>query len=294
MQQSALVLGASGRFGRNTMQAFRNSGWNVRAFDRKKDDLETVARGKDVIIYGWNPTYDRWQAEVPGQVKQVIAAARASGSTVLFPGNVYVYGSGSPANLSVETVHGATNPLGRIRIEMEEALRQSGVKTIVLRAGDFLDTEASGNWFDTIIAKNVAKGRISYPGDPHIPRAWTYLPDFAHAFVELAEIRHQLPEFSTLNYSGYTLSGSEIADVLRVQVRPMSWLPIRLLKPFWPVAKHLLEMRYLWNMPHYLDGSEFKQLLPEFRETPQDRALKTAASFKINPNKAMVGTRAAI
>ncbi len=293
MTQTALVLGQTGRFGRNATRAFKLAGWEVRGFDRASDRLAAAAKGADVIVYGWNPSYDKWHIEVAGQLERVICAAHASNATVLFPGNVYVYGSDSTPTLSVDTAHAATNSLGVIRCKMENALRASGVKTIILRAGDFLDTEASGNWFDRIIAKNLAKGILNYPGNTHIPHAWTFLPDFARAFVALADIRHELPDFTSLNYEGYTLSGLELAAHLNARITRMHWLPVQLLRPFWPMARHLLEMRYLWDMPHQLDGSEFKEVMPGFQPTPVLEALRTAVSFQIDPNQPVVRTRLA-
>ncbi|MCF6316055.1 MAG: hypothetical protein L3J30_07185 [Marinosulfonomonas sp.] len=48
--------------------------------------------------------------------------------------------------------------MGRIRTEMEAAYRDSGVRTIILRAGDFIDTQASGNWFDKVMTPKLDKG----------------------------------------------------------------------------------------------------------------------------------------
>jgi NAD(P)-dependent dehydrogenase (short-subunit alcohol dehydrogenase family) len=39
MQQTVLILGGNGRFGRATAEAFWNAGWRVRVFDRKTDRL---------------------------------------------------------------------------------------------------------------------------------------------------------------------------------------------------------------------------------------------------------------
>ncbi len=294
MTQTALVLGATGRFGRNMANAFEAAGWAVRRFDRKTDDLETAARGADVIVQGWHPSYEKWAKEVPGLTKRVIAAARASGATVLIPGNMYVYGAESPAVITEDTPHNARNLLGKIRVDMEAAFASSGVKTIVLRGGDFLDTEPSGNWFDKIIVKNLHKGVFTYPGDCNIPRTWAYLPDMCRAFVMLAEKRASLPVFTTLNYEGYTLSGAQMAKVLGVTARRMNWLPIYLVAPFWKVGRHLIEMRYLWDMPHQVDGSALRGLLPEFRETPVNEALHRAASFNINPNEPVIRGRATV
>ena len=75
-----------------------------------------------------------------------------------------------------------------------------------------------------------------------------------------------------------------------VKIRRMSWLPLQLLSPFWAMAKGLLEMRYLWNKPHHLDGTRFRQLLPDFAATPLDEALQAALQFQINPDQPMART----
>lgn len=294
MTRTALILGATGRFGRTMETALTTAGWITRKFNRATDDLARSAKGVDLIVFGWNPTYDKWAALVPGQTRNIIAAAKANNATVLIPGNVYVYGENSPDIWRESTPHRATNPLGQIRITMEQAFENSGVKTILLRGGDFLDTEPSGNWFDRIICKNLARGTFTYPGNPNIARSWAYLPDFCHAFVQLAEERDSLQKFTTLNYEGYTLTGTEMARVLGVKPTQMNWLPIHLARPFWPLARHLLEMRYLWDKPHQMDGTALRAILPDFRETPISEALASAASFQINPNKPVIRTRAAI
>jgi hypothetical protein len=53
----------------------------------------------------------------------------------------------------------------------------------------------------------------------------------------------------------------------------MSWKPIYLLSPFWPMARGLIEMRYLWSLPHSVDGTDLRQRLPDFKPTPLMDAL---------------------
>jgi len=277
-----LILGATGRFGRACSSAFSDAGWEVRHFDRSTGDLMRAATGVQVIVNGWNPAYTDWAAQVPTLNGQVIRAARASGATVIVPGNVYVFGSKTPGPWSENTAHRAENPLGRIRIEMEKAYRQSGVRTIVLRAGDFLDTEASGNWFDMILTKDLAKGKFTYPGNPDLPHAWAYLPDLARAAVALAEQGEDLPVYADVSFAGYAMTGRELlAAVNKVSLRParlksMAWLPLQLARPFWAMGRCLLEMRYLWNTAHRLDGTRLTILLPGFRQTPLEVAIASA------------------
>ena len=156
------------------------------------------------------------------------------------------------------------------------------MRTILLRAGDFIDTEASGNWFDQVMIKPLAKGKFVYPGDPDIPHAWAYLPDLARAAVALAEIRGELPRFAEVPFAGFTVTGRDIAEglsrVLRrpVSVKEMSWWPLELAQPFWPMARHLIEMRYLWNTPNCLDCTHFETLVGPFVQTDFTTALASA------------------
>ncbi|SFU15116.1 Rossmann-fold NAD(P)-binding domain-containing protein [Sedimentitalea nanhaiensis] len=282
MTQRVLILGATGRFGRNAALQFRAAGWDVRCFDRSSDVLMQAARGIDVIVNAWNPAYPDWAAQVPGLHDMVIKAALAHDATVIVPGNVYVYGADTPVPWGPDAPHQAQNPLGRIRIAMEDAYRSAGVRTIILRAGDYLDTQASGNWFDKVLTKSLAKGVFTYPGRSDIPHAWAYLPDVARAAVDLAEMRARLPRFNDIAFAGYTLSGQDMAKALdritpqQVRLKPMAWLPLHLTRPFWRMAGCLLEMRYLWNTPHWLDGSRFDRLLPGFQPTSLHTALASA------------------
>lgn len=294
MSKTVLILGASGRFGRSMGIAFERKGWQVRRFDRKRDDLGEATQGVDLIVHGWNPPYHRWGKELPELTRKVITAARDSGATVLLAGNVYVYGPDAPEVFASDTPHLAHNPMGRLRIDMEQAFRNSGVQTILLRAGDFLDTRASGNWFDMIISKPLAKGRIAYPGPLDIPHAWAYLPDYCRAFVELAEKREELPRFTSVNFEGYTLSGRDMARSLGVRAERFNWLPLRLVAPFWPLARRILEMRYLWHKPHRMDGQALRDMLPDFVPTPAAEALQRAASVNIDPDQPVVGADATV
>jgi len=297
MPQTALILGATGRFGHNAAQAFQSSGWNIRRFNRKHDALLQAAQGADVIVNGWNPPYPDWAQQVPERHTEVIAAAEATGATVIVPGNVYVFGGDTPGPWSETTPHLATNPLGRIRIDMEEAYRASSARTILLRAGDFIDTCNSGNWFDQIMIKHLLRGRFTYPGNAELEHAWAYLPDLARAAVALAENRHELPHYSDVPFPGYTLSGEQIAASLAeitgraIRLKRMDWVPIQVARPLWSLAAPLLEMRYLWETPHQLDGTYFAELLPDFQHTGITEALRSAISgsgkHQVNPDQSV-------
>jgi len=59
----------------------------------------------------------------------------------MLPGNVYNFGAGMPAVLREDTPQQAHTRKGRIRIAMEQRMRQTGeegaLRSVVLRAGFF-------------------------------------------------------------------------------------------------------------------------------------------------------------
>ncbi|RLJ41408.1 dTDP-4-dehydrorhamnose reductase [Litoreibacter meonggei] len=291
MTKTVLILGSNGRFGRNAAAAFSWADWDVIRFDRTSDALPDAAWGADVIVNAWNPAYPDWARLVPELTKQVIDTAKDTGSTVLIPGNLYNYGSAMPLELRESTPHHPTGPLGQIREDMERAYRDAGVRTIILRAGDFIDTCASGNWYDKVITAKIGKDVVNYPGDLDTPHAWAFLHDLADATVMLAEQAPDLPEFFEINFPGYTLTARELHRALEeatmrpLSLRQMPWWPIQIAKPFWPIAKPLLEMRYLWDTPHGVVSDRFTELLPDFRPTPLDEAIAASLPNNVDPDR---------
>ncbi|MEP3347035.1 MAG: epimerase [Litoreibacter sp.] len=290
MSKSVLILGANGRFGRNAAAAFSWANWNVTRFDRATDTLPDAAWGADIIINAWNPAYPDWARIVPELTAQVIDTAKDTGATVLIPGNIYNYGTDMPAELRESTPHNPTSPLGQIRNDMEQSYRDARVRTIVLRAGDFIDTSASGNWYDKVITAKLGKGLVDYPGNLDVPHAWAFLHDLADAAVMLCDKAAELPVFFEANFPGYTLTARELHHAIeqatgrRLMLREMPWWPVKLARPFWPTAKPLLEMQYLWDTPHSIVSERLGELLPDFAPTPLHEAIAASLPDHIDPN----------
>lgn len=301
---SVLILGAAGRFGRHAAAEFAQAGWQVRALVRPgraaipgiatvhgdAEDaaaLTRAAMGVDVIVQAVNPPYPDWAAHVPRQTAAAIAAARASGATLMVPGNVYPYGPDMPPVLTQTTPHAGATGKPLIRKTMEAALRaacKDGMRCILLRAGDFIDDRPSGNWFESHIAAGVGKGRIAYPGPRDQVHAWAYLPDMARAARMLAERRETLPPFAAFGFPGYALTGDAlIALCAEAAGHPMRatrfpWAILRAAALVSPMMREVLEMRYLWHRPHRIDGALLAAALPDFAPTPARVAIAASVA----------------
>lgn len=290
MTQKALILGARGKIGRHFTAAFRAAGWETVAFTRGTD-MSAAAQGCDVIVNGMNPpNYHDWATILPAITTEVLAAAKASGATILFPGNVYVYG-GQPGPWSADTPHRPVSRKGRIRAEVEaryKAASHARVRTIILRAGDFIDADGRDSMMDVAYLRQFDKGVVGSMGNPDVRRAHAWLPDMARAGVMLAERRAELPAFCDVPFEGLTFSARDLTEALarltgrKLKIGGFPWWLMRLSSPVWELGRELGEMRYLYETPHRLDGARMAALLPDFTPTPMDEVLRIVLARRQN------------
>jgi nucleoside-diphosphate-sugar epimerase len=312
---TVLVLGANGRLGAAAASAFADAGWRVLAQRRHAaaqadarigtlalpvdatDALAAAAQGASVVVHAVNPLYTRWAAEALPLARAGMDLAQRLDAAFLLPGNVYGYGATMPAALGADTPERPDTRKGRIRVAMEAEMREramrspGGLRSAVLRAGDFFGGAGTGSWFDRVIAKSAAAGRLVYPGPLDVPHAWAYLPDLARAFVAVAE-RGVPPGFTHLPFEGHTLTGRELLAAIEAAapaagIAPpaggwrhgtLPWPLLRLGGLVVPMWRELAEMRYLWQRPHALDGAALQAFAGPLPQTPLTQAL--AASLR--------------
>jgi nucleoside-diphosphate-sugar epimerase len=292
MTKTVLILGASGKIGLHSVQAFSRAGWTVRTYKRGTD-MTAAAMGADVIVNGLNPpNYHDWDTIIPQITQQVIAAAKASGATVIIPGNVYNFGV-QAGPWTEKTPQVPVCRKGVIRKVMEETFRRSGVQTIVLRAVTFIDPDGNGDVLKTVHMKSAKQGKITALGRPNAQHAWTYVPDWARAAVALSEKRDALGQYEDIPMPDLAMSIEELADLIaQVSGKPMKvvafpWWIMRITAPVWELARELVEMRYLWNHDHALGGTRLANVLPDFQSTPLASIARTLADLYVHPDKSM-------
>ncbi len=305
-QNTVLILGARGRLGSALAYAFAQRAWTVLTHVRDKKPsgarLEIAADARDpsaivatahalgysqvdVVINAWNPVYTKWSTDALPLNASAIDVARSLNATLLFPGNVYNFGATMPAELTAGTAQAAETRKGRIRIAMEEQLAtaaKSGLQSIVIRAGDFFGCQ-SGSWFDLVIAKDSARGKLVAPGSLDIPHPWAYVPDLAQTFVNVAEARDQFDRFERIHFSGHQVSLREVilaierASGRTYKIGKLPWPFIRAFSFAVPMWREIAELRYLWERPHSLVTSSKHQSLVAVR-TPFDDAIRFSLS----------------
>jgi nucleoside-diphosphate-sugar epimerase len=298
MKGRILVLGAAGRLGFVAAETFRDAGWKVRGLVRPRragavphkvepveavtrDEAVAAAQGCDVVLNALNPAITEWRKNALSLAYGAIAAAEGSGATLLFPGSVWNYGRGMPPVIDENTPMHPTMRKGTMRVEIEQRIREAcdgGMRAIILRGGDFFGG-GNGSWFDLVIAKDIERGRLAYPGPFDVIHSWAYLPDFAAALVRLAERRAEFQTLETFGFPGHSVTGNELITAIKAvtksnfTVRPMSWWMLKTVGRFMAMGRELSELEYLWRVPHRISGEKLTAAIGEVPHTPLPTAV---------------------
>lgn len=300
---TVLILGATGRLGLASARAFTAAGWRVLAQSRRpapelaapivhvtaaldeRARLAELARGARAVLYAVNPPYPRWRTEALPGLRAAIALADELGARLLFPGNVYGFGERMPERLREDTPFAPTTSFGELRVAMEAELTgHPSLRSVVVRAGDFFGA-GSGSWFDQVIVRALDRGKLTYPGPLDRVHAWAYVPDLARVLVALAG-REELPRSSCWHYGGLSATGAEllaaIEDAARLVGRArgplargsLPWWALKVAATVSPTWRAIVDLSYLWRVPHRLDGSALEALLGDAMVTPWSSALR--------------------
>lgn len=308
---SVLILGAGGRFGAAAVQAFAAAGWTVLAQQRRSpahalpagahavaialadtDALAARARDARVVVYAVNPPYTRWDEELLPLFHHGLAVAQRLGARFMLPGNVYNHGEHMPPRLDESVTARPSTRKGELRVAMEDELMRragQGLDSVVIRAGDFFGC-GTGTWVDLMIAKDISHGRLVYPGPTDRVHAWAYLPDLARAFV--AEATHAASTGDhrgclQLHFEGHNVTGAQFIAALEqaaadLGLQPaagfrlgcLPWPLLQVAGLVHPMLRELCRMRYLWRVPHALDGRRLQARAGLLPATPLAAALR--------------------
>jgi len=309
VQNTALILGATGGIGHETALALLQRGWHIRALHRdpgrvcaglpaaewvkgdamREADVVRAAEGAALILHGVNPPgYRNWNRLALPMLENSIAAATRANARLVFPGTLYNYGPDAFPLLGENAPQTPCSRKGTIRVAMEERLRtaseKDGLKVLILRAGDFFGPRCGNSWFTQVMVQpGKPLARVTYPGRPEVGHAWAYLPDLGETVGCLVDREEALGRFERFHFAGHWVEpGIEFAERVRdLAGRPelplsrFPWLLVRALSPLVRLFREVSEVRYLWTQPVRLDNTKLHRFLGEEPHTPIDEALRT-------------------
>lgn len=308
---SALILGATGGIGGTVTEALLRRGWTVRALHRDPvavsarfgqrsagpswvagDAMDAAsviaaARGASLIVHAVNPPgYRNWGKLVLPMLESTILAASSAGARILLPGTIYNYGPDAFPTLDERAPQHPRTRKGAIRVQMEQRLQQAadqGVRTLIVRAGDFFGPGAANNWFaQGLVKPGQPVTAVSYPGKTGIGHQWAYLPDVAETMVRLVERVDAPAMFETFHMDGqWDADGTQMVEAIRAsaqratRVKAFPWWLVNAASPFVPLFREVREMRYLWRTPIRMSNRRLVETLGQEPHTPLNSAVRT-------------------
>ena len=307
--QTALIIGVTGSIGREVAAVLLRRGWKVRALHRdpaaarissslpdsvewiKGDamqarDVVEAARGTELIVHAANPpNYRNWRGLALPMLENTIAAAKSSNARILLPATVYNFGADAGRFLKENTPQNPTTRKGQVRVEMELLLQKAslyGVRSIVVRAGDFFGPGAGNSWLTRgMVGTRGRVPSVSNPGAPEVGHSWAYLPDLAETMVRLIECQRPMSAYEVFHFRGHWFERNEemaerVCGALGIsnrRIKSFPWWLVKLASPFVNSFHEMLEMRYLWQIPLQLDNAKLRAAIGQEPHTPTDVAL---------------------
>lgn len=307
-QSSALhvVLGGAGGVGHALVRLLSAQGKRVRAVNRsgridgvgpnvelmaadllQKESALAACQGAAVIYHCAGVPYERWSQELPIIMDNVLAAAQATGSVLVYADNCYMYAPTSRP-MTESMPYAPATKKGRIRKELAEkalaAHQQGKVRLTIGRATAFYGPNVTVSTMgDRFFPALIAGKSVNWFGPLDLPHTMTFVDDFAAGMLTLGahekalgEVWH-IPAAEPLTGRQYINLASELAGVpSKPTITPKPIL--QTLGIFNPTVREFVEMLYEYKEPYLIDGSKYRAAFGS-TPTPHRDALQQTISW---------------
>ena len=165
MMKSALVLGASGGMGYSIVKELSSRGISVTAFARTKgkleklfgedpnvtilagdlfqiEDLQKAAQDVEVIFQSANIPYSEWEEKLPLLMANIVEVAKQQSAKLAIVDNIYAYGRSKGEKVKETFVKNPHTKKGKIRLQIETMIKDSGVPAVIAHFPDFYGPNA--------------------------------------------------------------------------------------------------------------------------------------------------------
>ena len=252
--------------------------------------LSQALTGSAVVYMCATPAYHRWAQEFDVMMGNVLKACEATGASLVFADNLYMYQESPNAPLTEATPLQPATRKGVVRARIADMVLQANwdgqIKTAIARASDFfgpgVDNAMLGNRF---FPQLIAGKTVQWLGNPDMPHTFTYVPDFGEALVELGvdgqgwgEVWH-VPSSVTCTAREVA---AQIATLLKkpFKLNRMSNGMLWVAGLFVPAAKEMTEMLPHFETPYVVDSSKWHSRMHS-RAMPWSEAIAlTVASYQ--------------
>ena len=281
-----LVMGL-GAVGRATLQALAARGDRVRAAQRSqpKDlpagvdfvpcdvlDGQAVRRALDgvdqlVLAIGFPYESRVWRECWPAAMRNVVAAASATGTRIVFVDNLYMLGpQDAPLTEDMPLTTRGAKPAIRAEITRiwQAAASAGALKFAALRSPDFYGPGVGLSHIGDTGFGRLAQGKPAMlVAPPDTPHDFAYVPDIARAVVSLLDAPDDaygqvwnMPCAPTRTPREILALGAAAIGVApKVRTIPLALLPVLGLAA--PFLREVVDVKFLFDRPYRVDAAKF-------------------------------------
>lgn len=302
-----LVLGASGGMGYSIVNELCERGFLVKALARNGeklnrlfqhqdhveivtgdlfnlDDLQNAAKDVEIIFHAANIPYPDWNSKLAIIMQNVLDAAKTSGAKLAIIDNIYSYGRNPGQKVTELTPKNPHTKKGKIRLQLLNMIKQSGVNYCIGHFPDFYGPNAESAMLQTTLLPVLKNKRSMYVGNQKIAREFIFTPDGAKAMVTLALTDKAYGQ--EWNIAAYdVITGEEIIQLLREitgfdkKVITVTKGMIQFLGLFNPMMREVVEMFYLNEDPVVLSSEKYEKEIGPLPRTPYKEGLQQTIEF---------------
>lgn len=310
--KKALVLGASGGMGYALVRELISHGVDVVAFARGEEKLKTLfgqqqnveiyagdalvagevsqaAQGVDIIFHAINFPYPVWNTTHPLCMDIMIRVAEEQQAKIALVDNIYAYGAQHTEKVMENIIKEPHTKKGKIRLAMENKLKESHVPSLIVHFPDFYGPFAENTLFHETLKNVVQHKSANFVGSTHVAREYVYTFDGAKAMVELA-FRDSAYNQNWNIPATYPITGEELIKIIREEtgyqksIRTVSKTMIRFIGVFQPFMREMVEMMYLTESPVVLSGQKYEAEIGPVPATSYQEGIKVTLESMMEPN----------
>lgn len=307
------VLGAGGGLGRNLVDAALAAGHEVVALVRdpgraglpaavqtvrgdamREADVVRAMDGAAATMFCVNPPFATWLSTFPPLLEAAVAATKVSGTRLVFPANVWIFGPGTEGALVDEArPPSPTSRRGALRARMEQRIRDAGIRHALVRLPEFYGPSVT-TLTARVVRAAMARRRTLWPGGLDLAIELVYMSDAARALVQVGTAADC--DAVTLHLPGVRTTPRAFVDAVYAAVGSPprasgvpGWL-LTLAGVFDATARGAADIGHLWTAPILLDGAKFTARFGAVPVTPlPDAVAATVAWHRARPELRLQG-----
>jgi nucleoside-diphosphate-sugar epimerase len=250
--------------------------------------VQAVCEDADVVFLCAQPDYTAWPEQFPPLIDAILSGLKDRHVSLVFGDNLYMYGPTGGQPLREDLPYAATGHKGKTRADVATRLlaaHNPGKLEVVLgRGSDFYGPRVTDSAVgETLFGAAIAGKTVNLVGDIDLPHTYTYIRDFAHALITLAEAKAaygqawHVPNAPTQSTRAFVEEiESQLGQPLKVRTAGRRMLA--LLGLFDPMLREMQEMYYEFGEPYIVDDSKYRAAFGD-EVTPREEAIRATLDW---------------